>query len=79
MNRTKVEKTETYVAVDESGSTYDIYIWTTFTEHNPLHGSAQWVSGAEAHQMKNGNHVNVNNDGTLVDVLTGLVMRRVST
>lgn len=77
MNRTKVEKTESYVAVDESGSAYDIDIWTTFTEHNPVNGSAQWVSGAKSHKLANGNHVNVNNDGTLVDVQTGLVMRRI--
>jgi hypothetical protein len=79
MSRTKVGKTESYVAVDESGSTYDIDIWTTFTEYKPVNGSAQWVPGAKAHKLQNGNHVNVNNDCTLVDVLTGLVMRRVST
>lgn len=77
MSRTRVEKTESYVAVDESGNAYNIDIWTTFTEHNPVHGSAQWASGAKSHRLKNGNHVNVNNDGTLVDVQTGLVMRRI--
>lgn len=77
MSRTKVEKTETYVAVDESGNAYNIDIWTTLTEFKPVNGSAQWTSGAKSHQLKNGNHVNVNNDGTLVDVQTGLVMRRI--
>lgn len=77
MSRTKVEKTGTYAAVDERGNTYSIDIWTTFTEYKQLHGSAQWISGAKAHQMRNGNHINVNNDGTLVDVHTGLVMRRI--
>jgi hypothetical protein len=68
MSRTKVERTESYVAVD---------VWTTFTEYKPVNGFAQWVPGAKTHKMQNGNHVNVNNDGSLVDVHTGLVMRRV--
>jgi len=79
MSRTKVEKTESYVAVDESGNTYGIDIWTTFTEYTPVNGSAQWLPGAKSHKLQNGNHVNVNNDGKLVDVETGLIMRRVST
>lgn len=77
MSRTKLEKTGTYAAVDESGNIYDIDIWTTFTEYTPVNGSAQWISGAKSHKVKNGNDVNVNNDGTIIDVQTGLVMRRI--
>ena len=77
MNRKKVEKTGSFVAVDESGNRYNIEIFTTFTEHTPVSGPATWLPGSIAHKMQNGNDVNVNSDSTLFDVQTGRVMRRV--
>jgi hypothetical protein len=77
MSRTKTEITETYTAVDERGNTYGIDIWTKFTEFKPINGSAQWLPGSKSHEMQNGNPINVNNDGSLIDVHTGLVMRRI--
>ncbi len=77
MARRKVEQTGTFQAVDDAGAFHTIAIHTTFTEFAPLSGAPQWIPGSKSHKMANGNHVNINDDGTLEDVHTGRTMRRV--
>ena len=77
MSRTKIEKTDTYIAEDERGRRHHINIFTTFTEFTPMTGAARWVPGAKAHKMANGNHVNLNPNSTLIEFETGRKMRRV--
>ena len=77
MARQKTEPTARYVAVDSNGREYKITVYTTYMESVLLStGESQWHATTEAHKLANGNHVNVNNDGTLEDVHTGTVMRR---
>lgn len=77
MARTKVQQTGSYQAVDAQGVQHTIYVYTNFIEVAPLSGPHEWVPGTQSHKMRNGNHVNVNDDGTLEDVHTGRTMRRV--
>lgn len=71
----KVERTGSYLAVDESGGSHTISIYTTFTEYKPISGPVQWLPGTKSHKMPNGNHVNVNTDGSLEEVATGRAMK----
>jgi len=75
MSRTKVEKTGSYVAVDAEGNEHRINVFTTFNEVRLLSGVASWHPGLQAHKTSLGHHVNVNDDGSLTDVHTGLTMR----
>ena len=77
MSRTKIEKTETIIAVDSEGTIFQINVFTIFTEYAPMNTPAQWIAGSKTLKMQNGNHVNLNDDGTFEDVNTGRVMRRV--
>lgn len=77
MARPKIEQTGSYQAIDEDGQQHTIYVFTRFTEVSPLSGPARWIPGTQSHKMRNGNHVNVNDDGTLEDVHTGRIMRGV--
>lgn len=77
MGRKKVEQTDSYIAADEEGNTHTVIVFTEFIEITPLNGQAQWLPGITSHKTQNGNHVNVNNDGSLLNVQTGKVMRRI--
>jgi hypothetical protein len=77
VSRKKIEKTGSFQAVDEDGEAQTIHVFTQFTEYAPISGAAQWLPGLKSHKMSNGNHVNVNDDGTLEDVHTSRKMRRV--
>lgn len=77
MGRQKIEKTGSFQAADESGQAHTIHVFTQFTEYAPLSGAPQWIAGLKSHKMSNGNHVNVNDDGTLEDVHTSRKMRRI--
>jgi hypothetical protein len=76
MARTKVEKTGTFQAIDSAGTTHTVSIYTTFSEVTFLSEPPQWIEGLKAYKMSNGNHVNANDDGTLEEVRTGRIMRR---
>jgi hypothetical protein len=77
MARTKVEKTEAYTAVDDQGTAHTIDVWTTFVAADLLSGETQWLAGTKAHKMRDGGgHINVEADGSLVEVSTGRRMRR---
>lgn len=71
----KVEPTGTYQAKDDEGATHTITIHTTFTEFVPPSGRPEWHPGSQQHRMKNGNHVNVYDDGWLEEVETGRRMK----
>lgn len=73
----KVEKTGNYEVIDDAGKTHIITIFTTFTEHKPVSGARQWLPGRTSHTMSNGDPVNVNDDGSVEDVLGSRIMRRV--
>lgn len=78
MSSKKIERTETYVAVDEDGNECNIDIYTTFNSYTPINGPEQWVAGEKTHKMQeSGNHVNMSPDGTLVEFDTGRKMRRI--
>jgi hypothetical protein len=73
---TKIEETGNFEVIDETGRTHIITILTRFTEHVPMSGIRQWVPGSRLHKMENGNPVNVNDDGTVEDVLGSRTLRR---
>lgn len=75
-SRTKIEPTAKFVAVDQNGDEHTVTVYTTFVEYAPQSGPAQWIPGSKSHKLANGNHVNVNDDGTLEDVHTGRILRR---
>lgn len=76
MARTKVEPTGSFHVVDEKGDTHTVTVFTTFIEHAPLSGPAQWLPGTRAHKLRDGSHLNPNDDGTFEVAATGKVMRR---
>ncbi len=76
MSRRKQQLTEVYDAVDEAGNTHRIHVFTEFIDASALSGPPQWIEGLKAHKMDNGSAVNVEPDGTLIDVQTGRKMRR---
>jgi hypothetical protein len=73
----KVEITDSYLAVNEEGEQFQIDVHTTFTAFHPVDGKIKWTSGSKEHKLQNGNHVNVLQDGTLEDFVTGMNMRKV--
>jgi hypothetical protein len=76
MARTKVERTGQFEAIDDSGASHTITVFTTFIEHAPLSGTAEWIKGLKSHKLNNGSHVNVKEDGTYEAVQTGQILRR---
>lgn len=77
MSRKKIEKTSSFMAVDGDGKRHAISVFTTFTEFRPVAEPAQWLPGTQAYKMdSNGNHVNLNDDGSLTEVATGKALRR---
>jgi hypothetical protein len=75
MSREKIEKTATYQAIDDADTIHTISIYTTFIECKIVPGKGTWLPVQKSHKMRNGNHVNVHDDGTLEDVYTGKIMR----
>jgi hypothetical protein len=74
--RHKVERTGSYKVIDQDGVEHMIYVYTTFEDVSPLNGKPAWRrSTTDAHKMRNGNRVHVNDDGTLEEVATGRQMR----
>lgn len=72
------QKTETYRAIDGAGKEHLIDVYTDMIESTSLDGTTERVAGLRSHKMAtNGNHVNVDGDGTLEEVATGRKMRRV--
>ena len=77
MGNRKVERTGSFLAVDDDGNRRTVNIYTTFTEHRPLSGRATWAAGSVSYELDNGNHVNVFSDGTLEDFVTGQKLHKV--
>ena len=78
MNRTVVKLTGKYQAIDDNGIKHNVSVFTNFIKVSPLSGDTELIEGLKSHKMQsNGNHVNVNDDGTLLEVVTGRNMRPV--
>lgn len=75
----RTQKTGEYQAKDAQGMVHTIEVYTEFLGIDLLiNDGREWVSGMESHRMKaTGNHVNVNDDGTLTEVRTGRAMTRI--
>lgn len=75
--RKRVVHAGSYTAVDDKGNTHTIDIFQTITDLTFLDGGTTSAAGLSSHKMAaNGNHVNVNSDGTLEEVATGRILRR---
>jgi hypothetical protein len=77
MPKTTTEHVETYYAVDAEGKRHQIRVLQDFIHSTAMDGTTERLAGLKAHKMSNGNHVNVNSDGTLEEVATGRTLRRV--
>jgi hypothetical protein len=76
--RKSIVRKGAYKAKDEQGQEHLIHVYVDILETTFLDGSRDRSEGLESHKMAaNGNHVNVNDDGTLEEVRTGRVMRRI--
>lgn len=76
MSRKTIEHVDTYEAVDDTGSRHTVLVFQEVIEATFLDGRTQRTPGLKSHKMRNGNHVNVNADGTLFEVETGRTLRR---
>ena len=77
MTKPATEHTERYTAVDEDGVEHLIDVDTDMLEMRPFGEALQHVPGLSSHKMNStGCPVNVETDGTLVNVATGRRMRR---
>ena len=77
MTKPATERTERYTAVDEDGVEHLIDVYTDMIEMRPFGAAPQRVPGLNSHKMSaTGCPVNVESDGTLVNVATGRKMRR---
>ena len=74
---TKTELIETYKVVDDAGQVHVVNVFATIIYTTMLDGSSNRSVGTKSHKLANGSHVNVNDDGTLLVVQSGRVMRRV--
>jgi len=72
------ETKEIYTAIDDNGKPHEIEIEVTIEEEPHLDGKGMdRTEIACTHKMAaNGNHINVMPDGTLVELATGRMMRR---
>jgi hypothetical protein len=78
LGRRYIRKKGSYRAVDANGREHTIEVFATVMEIDTLESSqAETMEVSEAHKMAaNGNHVNVEEDGSLVEAATGRTMRR---
>ena len=76
--RRTVKEVASFEAIDESGKRHRIRIFQQFLHVTPLSGVTESVAGVKAYKMPNGNHVNVNDDGTLLEVATGRTLRKIA-
>jgi hypothetical protein len=73
-----IEKTRSYKVVDDQGREHVIDVYTEVSEVTLMSGQPQLVRGIQSHKMaSNGNHVIVNNDCTVEDIVQRRVMRPV--
>ncbi|MES2099460.1 MAG: hypothetical protein V4569_06540 [Pseudomonadota bacterium] len=78
MRRTKREKTDSYQVVDRDGITHTVDILTEFVAELPASGPPRWARTIDSHKMAaTGHHVNLNDDGSLEDVRTGMPLSRI--
>lgn len=73
----KEVKTDEYQAVDEKGVAHTIHVYTTFVEARPISGEAQWLPGSKRHVTQNGQHINVLDNGSLENIVTSKILKRV--
>lgn len=77
MNRTKVEKTSSFTAVDSDGESYEIHEITKFTEFVPVSGLPSWSPGPKEYITSTGKPINRNSDGTFANALSGKILKRI--
>jgi hypothetical protein len=77
MTNTKIEKIDIFKVIDDTGRKHIVTIFGTYTEFVPLSGDRQWVLVSRSHKMENGNPVDVNDDGTVKDVLGSRTLTRI--
>ncbi|MES2990628.1 MAG: hypothetical protein V4844_04345 [Pseudomonadota bacterium] len=74
--RTRREKTDSYQVLDSLGAIHAVDILTEFVEDSAS-GLARWTRATESHKLAaTGHHVNLNDDGSLEDVRTGMPLER---
>ena len=73
---TRVEETDRFDAVSDSGRELTIIEYTTFKAFRPLSGTQQWVKGLRELVASNGEHVNFVDNDTVKD-LDGIIYKRV--
>lgn len=71
------KKSGSYRVIDDDGREHVVEIHVEMVEATFNEGNTVTKPGQQQHRMTNGNHVNVNDDGTVEEVATGRVMRRV--
>ena len=76
MDKRTRELIEQFQAVDDTGAVHTIRVFADVHHITMLDGSQQRVEGMKSYALANGNHVNLEDDGTLVNVHTGRRMRR---
>jgi hypothetical protein len=76
MNREWKERYEA-VDLDDQNKKYTINVYMHFKVSSLLNGTTQKIYLSEVHTISNGNHVNLQADGTLLDIITQRRMRRI--
>jgi hypothetical protein len=77
MNRRYERLTDTFDVEADTGAQYMAHEYTTFIETRTLDGGDGFLKGLRRYTLSNGNHLNVNDDGSFTNIHTNEILRRV--
>jgi hypothetical protein len=72
------ELTETFQALDDTGTVYTIQVFTEVSLQQRPDGSEERLAGVKTHQTVDGEQVFLREDGTLERARDGLSMHRIT-
>lgn len=73
----KEELTDQFEVADADGHRQTLFVYTTFIEFRPVAGPSTWNPGSKRLATADGDHVNVNADGSFTELQSGRKLQRV--
>ena len=77
MDRSTIELTETFRAVDTAGAMHKIRVYTAYYVRNCIDGSVERMPGTRSYKLEGGNYLALGDRGVLQEIGTGRKLRRV--
>lgn len=76
--KTKTEPSEQIEVVDTNEIIGTITQYTTYTEHTPVSGSAQWLAGASHYETEDGRQAEyISAQEIFIEIISGRIWRKI--